>query len=201
MLLVPAGRLGDARNRRGVFAIGLAVFTLASAACGAAPSSIWLVVFRVVQGLAAGIVSPQVSGFLQTMFRGKERAKAFGLFGMTVGISTAVGPLLGGLLVTTGGADGWRWVFLVNVPVGLVALALVRAVAAEEPAASAADASTRSGCSSSPSRSCLRLLPLVEGEQSSLSSRPWWLLVPSVGAARRVRLLGEALEEAREGRR
>ena len=61
------------------------------------------------------------------MFRGAERGRAFGLFGATVGLSTAIGPLLGGLLVTTGGSDnGWRWVFLVNVPVGVVALLLVR---------------------------------------------------------------------------
>lgn len=179
MLLVPAGRLGDARNRRRVFAIGLATFTLASAACGAAPSSLWLVIFRIVQGLAAGIVSPQVSGFLQTMFRGKERARAFGLFGMTVGISTAVGPLLGGLLVTTGGDNGWRWVFLVNVPVGIAALLLVpRLLPATPPGRR--QGLDPVGVLIFGSAVLLALLPLVEGEQSSLSSRPWWLLAPSL---------------------
>ncbi len=85
MVLVPAGRLGDARSRRGVFAFGLGLFTTFSALCGVAPSAGWLVVFRLAQGFAAGLVSPQVSGFIQTMFRGAERGKAFGLFGMTVG--------------------------------------------------------------------------------------------------------------------
>ncbi len=125
--LVPAGRLGDAKSRRAVFAIGLALFTVASAACGLATGSTWLSITRVIQGLGAGIVSPQVSGFIQTLFSGKERGRAFGIFGATIGISTALGPLIGGLLVRFGGAEnGWRWVFLVNVPVGIVALLLVR---------------------------------------------------------------------------
>ncbi len=67
------------------------------------------------------MIAPQVSGFIQNLFRGAERARAFGMFGATVGISTAIGPLLGGLLVNLGGPDfGWRLVFYVNVPIGAV---------------------------------------------------------------------------------
>ncbi|MET7981781.1 MFS transporter [Streptomyces sp. NPDC005281] len=122
LVLVPAGRLGDMRGRRQAFLVGLALFTLASAACGLAPSATWLVVFRLIQGTAAGMVAPQTSGLIQQMFQGAERAKAFGLLGSVIGISTAAGPLAGGLLIDAVGTDdGWRWVFFVNLPIGVAA--------------------------------------------------------------------------------
>jgi EmrB/QacA subfamily drug resistance transporter len=125
LLLVPAGRLGDARGRRTVWMVGVGLFVLASAACGAAPSPTFLVVARVIQGFAGGLVSPQVTGFIQVLFSGEERGKAFGFYGTMVGVSTAIGPLLGGALITLfGHHDGWRAVFFVNLPVGAVALAL-----------------------------------------------------------------------------
>jgi EmrB/QacA subfamily drug resistance transporter len=125
LLLVPAGRLGDARGRRTVWMVGVALFVLTSAACGAAPNPTFLIVARVVQGFAGGLITPQVSAFIQTLFEGEERGKAFGYFGTTVGVSTAVGPLLGGVLITLFGAhDGWRAVFLVNLPIGAAALVL-----------------------------------------------------------------------------
>jgi EmrB/QacA subfamily drug resistance transporter len=127
LLLVPAGRLGDARGRRTVFMVGVALFVLASAGCGAAPTPGVLVGFRVVQGFAGGLITPQVSGFIQTLFKGEERAKAFGFFGTMVGISTAIGPLLGGALIALFGThSGWRAVFFVNLPVGALALLLAR---------------------------------------------------------------------------
>ncbi|MEU0968206.1 MFS transporter [Streptomyces sp. NPDC005917] len=122
LALVPAGRLGDMRGRRQAFLFGLAMFTLASAACGLAASPDWLVVFRLIQGAAAGLVAPQTSGLIQQMFQGAERAKAFGLLGSVVGVSTAVGPLAGGLIIdAVGTGDGWRWVFFVNLPIGVAA--------------------------------------------------------------------------------
>ncbi|WP_031026606.1 MFS transporter [Streptomyces sp. NRRL WC-3725] len=122
LALVPAGRLGDMRGRRQAFLFGLAVFTVASAACGFAPSTGWLVVFRLIQGTAAGIVAPQTSGLIQQMFQGSERAKAFGVLGTVIGVSTAAGPLAGGLLIDAAGTDdGWRWVFFVNLPIGVAA--------------------------------------------------------------------------------
>src|SRR5262245_60488782 len=89
LALVPAGRLGDIRGRRQAFLFGLAVFTLASAACGLAASPGWLVLFRLLQGTAAGLVAPQTSGLIQQMFQGAERARAFGLLGSVIGVSTA----------------------------------------------------------------------------------------------------------------
>ena len=125
LILVPAGRLGDVRGRRTMFVAGVGLFTLASAACGAAQGSTALAVARIIQGLAGGLITPQISAVIQELFTGKERGKAFGLFGAVVGISTAVGPLLGGLLITAFGEhEGWRWVFYVNVPIGLVAMPL-----------------------------------------------------------------------------
>ena len=125
LLLVPAGRFGDARGRRNVFIAGLAVFTLASAAAGLATGPLFLIVARLIQGAAAGVVSPQVSGLIQQLFAPKERGRPFGLFGATIGISTAVGPLLGGLLIAMfGSAEGWRWIFYINVPIGIVAIVL-----------------------------------------------------------------------------
>ncbi|MDG4800759.1 MFS transporter [Micromonospora sp. WMMD980] len=125
LVLVPAGRFGDARGRRTAFVVGVGLFTLTSALAGLATSSSWLIIARLVQGAAAGVVNPQVSGMIQQLFRGADRGRAFGLLGATIGISTAVGPLLGGLLIQLGGAEhGWRWVFFVNIPVGIVAMVL-----------------------------------------------------------------------------
>jgi EmrB/QacA subfamily drug resistance transporter len=127
LLLVPSGRLGDARGRRTVFMTGVTVFVLASAACGAAPSATVLVLARVVQGFGGALITPQISGFIQTLFQGEERGKAFGFFGTVVGISTAIGPLLGGALIALFGAhSGWRAVFFVNLPVGAATLMLAR---------------------------------------------------------------------------
>ncbi|AEN13242.1 MULTISPECIES: MFS transporter [unclassified Streptomyces] len=134
LVLIPGGRLGDARGRRVVFMTGLALFTLASAACGAAQSSTWLVVARLIQGAAGGLLSPQISALIQQMFSGRERGRAFGMFGTVVGISTAVGPLLGGVLIQVAGADeGWRWVFYVNLPIGAVCLLLAHRLLPDTP--------------------------------------------------------------------
>ena len=127
LFLVPAGRLGDARGRRTVFLAGLGLFTLASALAGLSPGPGWLACARLLQGAAGGLLNPQVAGFIQQLFRGAERGRAFGLLGATIGLSTAVGPLLGGAIIGVAGpTEGWRWVFYVNVPIGLVLLPVAR---------------------------------------------------------------------------
>jgi EmrB/QacA subfamily drug resistance transporter len=175
--LVPAGRLGDARSRRLVFMTGVAVFTLASAACGASQSALWIAIARVVQGLGGGMITPQVSGFIQNLFKGPERGRAFGLFGATIGVSTAIGPLLGGLLVQLGGEDsGWRLVFYVNVPIGVLLVVLARRWL---PVATGGRRQSLDpvGVLLFAVATVLVLLPVVEGKQGqSLASRPWWLL-------------------------
>ncbi|MET9176643.1 MFS transporter [Kitasatospora aureofaciens] len=125
--LVTAGRLGDRYGRRRVFALGLALFTLASAACGLAPTATALVGGRVAQGLAAALMGPQVLAILRTAFSGPAQARAFARYGLTMGIGAVFGQLIGGLLIR---ADllglGWRSCFLINLPIGLAALAAVR---------------------------------------------------------------------------
>jgi EmrB/QacA subfamily drug resistance transporter len=125
LLLVPSGRFGDARGRRTAFVAGLAAFTLSSAAAGLARSPEWLIIARLGQGAAAGTVNPQVTGLIQQLFQPVERGRPFGMLGATVGISTAVGPLLGGAIIELAGPhEGWRWVFYINVPVGIAAMVL-----------------------------------------------------------------------------
>jgi EmrB/QacA subfamily drug resistance transporter len=125
LVLVLAGRLGDTIGRRRMFLISLSAFVVTSALTGAAPTIELLVIARLVQGVAGGMLIPQNSGLIQDLFRGDERGRAFGLLGATIGLSTAAGPVIGGLILSAfPGPDGWRWVFYVNVPIGLVALAL-----------------------------------------------------------------------------
>ncbi|MFF2075325.1 MFS transporter [Kitasatospora sp. NPDC058162] len=125
--LVTAGRLGDRYGRRRVFALGLALFTLASAGCGLAPTAAALVGARVAQGLAAALMGPQVLAILRTAFSGTAQARAFARYGLTMGVGAVFGQLIGGLLIR---ADllglGWRSCFLINLPIGLAALAAVR---------------------------------------------------------------------------
>lgn len=125
IVLVAAGRAGDVMGRGGIFIVGVIVFTLSSVAAGLAPNPDWLNVARFVQGVGSGLVNPQGVGMIQQYFRGPERGKAFGYFGSAVGVSVAIGPVLGGLLINLGGPDlGWRLTFLVNVPVGIIAIVL-----------------------------------------------------------------------------
>lgn len=125
LTLVAGGRLGDVVGRRRMFMIGLVAFTVTSAAAGLAPDEHLLVAFRLLQGASAGLLTPQNSGLIQQLFKGPDRARAFGLFGTTVGVSSAAGPVIGGLILQAfGETDGWRYVFFVNVPIGLVALVL-----------------------------------------------------------------------------
>lgn len=125
LVLVSGGRLGDALGRRRMFLFALSAFVLTSALAGAAVNESMLVSARLSQGVAAGLLTPQNSGLIQELFRGAERGRAFGAFGTTVSLSTAVGPVLGGAIIALFGAEnGWRWVFFVNVPIGVLAFVL-----------------------------------------------------------------------------
>jgi EmrB/QacA subfamily drug resistance transporter len=125
LALVPSGRLGDTLGRRRMFLVALTAFVATSALSGAAPTAETLVAARLLQGAAGGMLAPQTSGLIQDLFRGAERGRAFGILGATIGLSTAAGPVVGGLiLAAVSGPDGWRWVFYVNVPIGVVALVL-----------------------------------------------------------------------------
>ncbi|GGU57938.1 MFS transporter [Streptomyces albospinus] len=123
-LLITGARLGARHGFRSVFLTGLALFTLASAGCGLAPDAGALIGARVVQGLGAGLMVPQIYSLIQLAFEGRARARALSLYAAVIAVAVVVGQVAGGLLVS---ADlcgtGWRPVFLLNVPVGLALLA------------------------------------------------------------------------------
>ncbi|MFC0003932.1 MFS transporter [Micromonospora siamensis] len=130
--LITGGRLGDLYGRRRMFSIGLALFTLASAACGLAPDAGSLVAARILQGVAAAAMAPQVLAILGVVYTGRYRAAAFNAYGLTMGIAGIFGQLIGGALIQSDLAGlGWRMCFLINLPVGLVALLLVPRVVPE----------------------------------------------------------------------
>ena len=123
LALIPAGRLGDRIGHKWVFFTGLAIFTLASLACGLAQDSGQLVVARVIQGLGGGIFLPAVTAFIQLLFPPQQRGKAFAVLGAVTGVGSALGPIVGGLIIEAlGNETGWRWVFAVNLPIGVIAL-------------------------------------------------------------------------------
>jgi EmrB/QacA subfamily drug resistance transporter len=121
VLVITAGRLGDLFGPRRLFVAGVTVFTLASAACGFAPSAGWLIAFRAVQGLGAAMLMPQTLAILTHVFPPERRGAAFGIWGAVAGVATIAGPTLGGLLVT---AFDWRYIFFVNLPIGVIVLIL-----------------------------------------------------------------------------
>jgi EmrB/QacA subfamily drug resistance transporter len=127
--LVPVlgGKLGDDHGRRVMFQVGVAGFAATSLLSGISPTAPILIGARVLQGLFGGLINPQVSGLVQQMFRGAERGRAFGVLGTTVGLGTAIGPVVGGLLIALGGPEfGWRLVFFINIPIGIVVMLLAR---------------------------------------------------------------------------
>jgi len=119
VLLITGGRLGDLFGLRTLFVIGLAVFTAASAVCGLAQDTTQLVAARIIQGIGGALLTPQTLAVLTTLFPPERRATAFGVWGAIAGIAAVTGPTLGGFLVTS---FSWRWIFYVNVPIGVVAL-------------------------------------------------------------------------------
>jgi len=119
VLVITAGRLGDLIGPRIMFTSGIAVFTAASAACGLAPNPGWLIAFRAVQGLGAAMLMPQTLTIITNTFPAERRGAAFGVWGAVAGVATIAGPTLGGLLVT---AFDWRWIFYVNLPIGVIVL-------------------------------------------------------------------------------
>lgn len=126
LVLIPAGRLGDAKGRRFTLLLGLALFVAANMMAGLANSGIILVVARLLQGAAAGILTPQINALVEELFRPGERGRPFGAVGATSHAGAALGPLIGGIVIAAGGADdGWRLVFLVNAAIGIAAAVLI----------------------------------------------------------------------------
>ena len=177
LALVPAGRLGDTLGRRRMFLIALSAFLATSALSGAAPTAGLLIGARLLQGAAGGMLAPQNSGLIQDLFRGSERGRAFGILGATIGLATAAGPVVGGLILAAfTGPDGWRWVFYVNLPIGLVALVLAARLVPSTAGGGARGAHLDLAGSLLLGGGVLSLLlPLVQAEGGGLG-RVWWLV-------------------------
>ena len=120
-LMLPAGSLADLFGRRRLFATGLIVFTVSSLLCGLAQSATMLIACRAAQGVGGAIMFATSLALLAQTFHGRDRGTAFGVWGAVTGVSVALGPVLGGLLTT---GLSWRWIFLVNLPVGIAAIAI-----------------------------------------------------------------------------
>src|SRR5436305_1159807 len=121
-LVLTAGSLADRLGRRAVFGAGLAIFSLASLAAGLAPDATFLNVSRAIQGIGgAAMFAVSLALVAQEFPAGRERGTAMGVYGATIGVAVAIGPLVGGAITS---ALGWRWVFFLNVPIGVAAVAI-----------------------------------------------------------------------------
>src|SRR6267143_677199 len=125
VLLITAGRLGDLYGQRNLFAAGLAIFTVASALCGFALDANQLIAARVLQGVGGAILVPQTLAILTSLFPPDRRGAAFGIWAGVAGLATLAGPTVGGAIVTY---IDWRWIFFVNVPIGIAALVATFAI-------------------------------------------------------------------------
>lgn len=127
-LLLVGGSLADIYGRRKLFAVGLGIFTIGSLLCGMATSAMMLVAFRALQGVGGAVMFATSLALIAHAFQGRERGMAFGVYGAVAGISTALGPVLGGVLTS---AFGWQSIFLVNLPIGIAALVITIRYVAE----------------------------------------------------------------------
>jgi EmrB/QacA subfamily drug resistance transporter len=118
--MLNAGSLGDLLGRKRVFLVAIALFTIASTLCGAAQSPEWLIIARGAQGIGGAGMFAVSLAIISQEFHGRERSTAFGIWGATVGMAVAIGPLVGGALTTY---VGWRWIFFVNIPIGIACIA------------------------------------------------------------------------------
>jgi EmrB/QacA subfamily drug resistance transporter len=180
LVLITGGRLGDMFGRKRLFLIGVAGFTVFSALCGAAQGPGMLIACRVAQGAMGAIMVPQVLAVIQVIFPPRERIKALAGFGVTAGLGTVSGPLLGGLLIQHNlfGLD-WRPIFLINLPVGIVALA-ASAVLVRESRAPRRPKLDPAGVILVSAALLLLLYPLVQGRQLGW---PTWSFVSMAAAA------------------
>jgi EmrB/QacA subfamily drug resistance transporter len=174
VLLITGGRLGDIFGRKKLFIIGMSGFVLASALCGLAQNAIMLDLSRVLQGAMAAMMYPQVLSVIQVTFPPQERARVFGLVGAVIGIATITGPLAGGLIIRndiTG--QSWRWIFLVNLPIGIAALIAATRLITESRAPNAKGLDVV-GVLLATAGILLLVYPLVEGQ---VAGWPAWTFI------------------------
>jgi EmrB/QacA subfamily drug resistance transporter len=177
--LLPSGRVGDLIGRRRMFILGVGVFTFASALCGLAPSIGWLIAARVLQGIGGAMMAPQTLALVPVLFPPQERGGVFALFGLTAGLASVAGPVIGGLLIA---ADihglGWRPIFLVNIPIGLGAVLMALRFVPPVPGQRSVGVDL-AGAALGGATVFLILLPLIEGRALGW---PIWCMAAFGGA-------------------
>jgi EmrB/QacA subfamily drug resistance transporter len=183
--LMTGGRLGDIWGRKRAFMSGLAAFIVTSLLSGVAPDPAFLITSRVLQGLSAAVMLPQVLASITVWFPDRQRQAAFGLFGAVTGIGGVLGPLIGGGLISANIASlGWRPIFLINIPIGLAALAAARAWVAESTAPSAPRLDI-AGAITDGLAVFLLVFPVIQGREAGWPAWGWLLLglsAPAFGA-------------------
>src|SRR5437763_2730077 len=171
--LITAGRLGDELGRRRMYAVGLALFTVASLACGLAPSPSTLVLARILQGVAGAVVMPQVLSIIGVTYRDGDYVRALSYYGVALGLAAVGGQVVGGALVQTAVAGlGWRGCFLINVPIGLAALAATPRLVPESRAPRRARIDFPGAVVLALGLTAV-LLPLIEGRQHGWPAWTW----------------------------
>lgn len=172
VLLITAGRLGDLWGKKNLFIAGVVVFTLASLVCGLAQDPAQLIAARAVQGLGAALLMPQTMSIIINVFPPERRGAALGIWGAVAGVSTIAGPTVGGLLVTT---LDWRWIFFVNLPIGILVLALAIPILPPHAPGVRHRFDVPGVLLASAALFCL-VFALTEGEKFGWDSRIWGLL-------------------------
>ncbi|GKW10495.1 MFS transporter [Pectobacterium sp. IFB5596] len=179
VLLITGGRLGDVFGRRRLFVVGMVGFTIASALCGLAPDAELLIGARILQGLTAALLFPQVYASIRVNFNGHDSRRAFGLLGMTLGLAAIAGQVLGGWLVHANLFGlGWRSIFLINIPIGLLAIVTARFIPeSRTPQRPSLD---WTGVALVSIGLTLLLVPLIEGPGQGWPTWCLWMLVAAV---------------------
>jgi len=165
--LVTLGRFGDLYGRRRLFVSGMVLFTAASLACGLAPGIGWLIAFRVAQGLGGAAMMPATLSIVAAVFPAERRGAAMGVWGGVSGLATAIGPSLGGLIVDSA---SWRWIFLINIPIGFVGVALALRIVPESRDQAAVDTLDLPGVALVSAGLFCLTFALVEGQRLGWSS-------------------------------
>src|SRR4051794_11501053 len=196
ILLITCGKLGDRVGRRRMYGVGVALFTLASVACAAAPSAGFLIGARIAQGVAGAMLMPQVLAIIGVSFEGAARVKALAFYSMAMGLAAAGAQLLGGALIEldVAGLD-WRACFLVNVPIGVAALIATPRLVPES-RASAPGRIAGTGVALLTAGLTALVVPLIEGREHGWPAWSWM----SFGAAALLLYRFVSRQRARAGR-
>ncbi|MEL5392458.1 MFS transporter [Serratia nevei] len=171
VLLIAGGRLGDRFGRRRLFSLGMLGFTLTSLLCGLAGSLSLLIAARILQGAAAALLFPQIYALMRVLYEPQQRRRAFAWLGMTLGLAAIFGQILGGFIIEANlFGSGWRMIFLINLPIGALALWAARRI--PESRVAQAQRLDGVGLGLAATGLSLLLLPLLEGPARGW---PWWI--------------------------